>query len=124
MLKNVAVVVLDDFSPFELGVVCEVFGSDRSDDGLPVYDFAVVAGEPGPLRSDMGFTMQTSFGLERIKQADLIAVPAMCDDVARCATASTAARGCSACAPGPSYSAPQGCSMAGGAPRTGGMPRS
>jgi transcriptional regulator GlxA family with amidase domain len=86
MLKNVAVVVLDGFSPFELGVVCEVFGSDRSDDGLPVYDFAVVAGEPGPLRSDMGFTMQTSFGLERIKQADLIAVPAMSDDVARCAS--------------------------------------
>ena len=86
MLKNVVVVVLDGFSPFELGVVCEVFGSDRSDDGLPVYDFAVVAGEPGPLRSDMGFTMQTSFGLERIKQADLIAVPAMCNDVARCAS--------------------------------------
>jgi transcriptional regulator GlxA family with amidase domain len=86
MLKNVVVVVLDGFSPFELGVVCEVFGSDRSDDGLPVYDFAVVAGEPGPLRSDMGFTIQTSFGLERIKQADLIAVPAMCDDVARCAS--------------------------------------
>jgi transcriptional regulator GlxA family with amidase domain len=85
MLKNVAVVVLDDFSPFELGVVCEVFGSDRSDDGLPVYDFAVVAGEPGPLRSDTGFTLQTPFGLDRISEADLIAVPAMSGDLARCA---------------------------------------
>src|SRR5450755_998604 len=86
MLRNVAVVVLDGFSPFELGVVCEVFGSDRSDDGLPVYDFAVVAGEPGPLRSDTGFTLQTSFGLERISEADLIAVPAMSGDLARCAS--------------------------------------
>src|ERR1700684_3702879 len=84
MLKNVAVVVLDGFSPFELGVVCEVFGSDRSDDGLPVYDFAVVAGEPGPLCSENGFTLQTSFGLERIKEADLIAVPAMSGDLSRC----------------------------------------
>jgi transcriptional regulator GlxA family with amidase domain len=86
MLKNVAVVVLNGFSPFELGVVCEVFGTDRSDEGLPGYDFAVVAGEPGPLRSETGFTLQTPFGLERIKQADLIAVPAMCDDVAHCAS--------------------------------------
>jgi transcriptional regulator GlxA family with amidase domain len=86
MLRNVAVVVLDGFSPFELGVVCEVFGSDRSDEGLPAYDFAVVAGEPGPLRSDTGFTLHTSFGLERITEADLIAVPAMSGDMARCAS--------------------------------------
>jgi hypothetical protein len=26
MLRNVAAVVLDGFAPFELGVVCEVFG--------------------------------------------------------------------------------------------------
>ena len=85
MLKNVAVAVLDGFSPFELGVVCEVFGSDRSDEGLPGYDFAVVAGEAGPLRSEAGFTLQAAYGLERLSEADLIAVPAMGDDVARCA---------------------------------------
>lgn len=45
MLKNVAAVVLDGVNPFELGVVCEVFGTDRSDDGLPVYDFAVASAE-------------------------------------------------------------------------------
>lgn len=76
MLRNVAVVALNGFSPFELGVVCEVFGTDRSDDGLPGYDFAVVAGESGPLRSTTGFTLHTPFGLERLAEADLIAVPA------------------------------------------------
>jgi transcriptional regulator GlxA family with amidase domain len=75
MLRNVAVVVLDGFAPFELGVACEVFGADRSDAGLPVYDFAVVAGEPGPLRSDAGFTLHAPFGLDRLEEADLIAVP-------------------------------------------------
>ena len=47
MLKDVAVVALDGFSPFELSVPCEVFGSDRTDEGLPGYDFAVVAGGSG-----------------------------------------------------------------------------
>jgi len=79
MFRNVAVVVLDGFEPFELGVVCEVFGTDRTADGLPGYDFAVVAGEPGPLRSPMGFTLETPFGVERLEEADLVAVPAITD---------------------------------------------
>lgn len=80
MLKDVAVVVLDGFTPFELGLVCEVFGTDRTAQGLPRYDFAVVAGEPGPLRAEVGFTLQTPFGLDRLDSADLIAVPASGDD--------------------------------------------
>ena len=77
MLKNVAAVVLDGFEPFELGVVCEVFGTDRSDEGLPPYDFAVVAGERGRLRSSAGFTLHADYGLDRLAEADLVvALPA------------------------------------------------
>jgi transcriptional regulator GlxA family with amidase domain len=83
VLRNVAVIVLDGFSPFELGVPCEVFGNDRTDEGLPGYDFSVVAGEPGPLRSDVGFVLQADAGLEKLKQADLVVIPAPSDD--RCA---------------------------------------
>jgi len=79
MLTNVAVVALDRIEAFELGVVCEVFGLDRSDDGLPTYDFAVVAGEPGPIRCNAGFTIHTPHGLDRLEEADLIAVPAVSD---------------------------------------------
>ena len=78
MLRNVAVVVVNGFLPFEFGTVCEVFGVDRSDDGLPRYDFAVVAGEPPPLRA-LDFTLHPSHGLERLEQADLIALPAVSD---------------------------------------------
>jgi transcriptional regulator GlxA family with amidase domain len=85
VLRNIAVVVLDGFAPFELGVACEVFGVDRTEDGLPAYDFAVVAGEPGPLRSDVGFTLQTPTGLDRLAAADLVVVPAPSDE--RCARA-------------------------------------
>ncbi|MBA2808876.1 helix-turn-helix domain-containing protein [Streptomyces sp. KM273126] len=76
MLKNVAVVLLDGVHPFELGVVSEVFGLDRSDEGLPVYDFAVASAEGPTLRTPAGFTIGTSYGLERLEAADLIAVPA------------------------------------------------
>jgi transcriptional regulator GlxA family with amidase domain len=79
VLRNVAVVVLNGFRPFEFGTVCEVFGIDRSDDGLPSYDFAVVAGEPPPLRSH-DFTLHPSRGLDRLEEADLIALPAMADE--------------------------------------------
>jgi transcriptional regulator GlxA family with amidase domain len=80
MLRNVAVVVVNGFLPFEFGTICEVFGVDRSDDGLPSYDFAVVAGEPPPLRAHNDFTIQPSCGLERLEEADLIALPAVGDD--------------------------------------------
>ncbi|MEV5435431.1 helix-turn-helix domain-containing protein [Streptomyces sp. NPDC052682] len=76
MLQNVAAVLLDGVNPFELGVVCEVFGTDRSDDGLPVYDFAVASAEGPALRSDTGFSLRVDHGLDRLESADLIAVPA------------------------------------------------
>jgi transcriptional regulator GlxA family with amidase domain len=81
MLRNVAVVVVHGFQPFEFGTICEVFGLDRSDDGLPGYDFAVVAGESAPVRADLqlNFTIQPSSGLERLEEADLIALPAVGD---------------------------------------------
>jgi transcriptional regulator GlxA family with amidase domain len=79
MLRTVAAVVLDDFPIFEIGVICEVFGVDRTDDGLPGYDFAVVGAEPGPLRSRAGFALQPTFGLDRLEEADLVAVSAVAD---------------------------------------------
>ncbi|MDT0462691.1 GlxA family transcriptional regulator [Streptomyces gibsoniae] len=76
MLKNVVAVLLEGVHPFELGVVCEVFGIDRSDEGLPVYDFAVASAETPTLGTRCGFTVSTPHGLERLEEADLIAVPA------------------------------------------------
>jgi transcriptional regulator GlxA family with amidase domain len=75
VLSNVAVAACNGVSVFELGVVCEVFGLDRSDAGLPVYDFAVCAAEPGPLRTGGGFAITPAYGLDRLASADLVAVP-------------------------------------------------
>lgn len=83
MLQNVAVVLLDGVHPFELGVVCEVFGLDRTDEGLPGYDFAVVSAEGPRLRTHAGFDVFAAEGLERLDQADLVVVPAADDATSR-----------------------------------------
>jgi transcriptional regulator GlxA family with amidase domain len=81
MLKNVAVVVLDGVAPFELGVLCEVFGTDRSAQGLPFYDFAVCSPRARPVTAQQGFAVTPSHDLDRLDTADLIGVPACGIDV-------------------------------------------
>ncbi|MFJ4657917.1 helix-turn-helix domain-containing protein [Nocardia sp. NPDC088792] len=78
MLQKVAVVLNDHLAMFEFGVVCEVFGLDRSADGLPLFDFRVCGAEPGkPLTtSSPGITVAPEYGLEELVGADLVAVPA------------------------------------------------
>ncbi|MET9114945.1 helix-turn-helix domain-containing protein [Streptomyces longwoodensis] len=84
MLENVACVLLDGVHPFELGVVSEIFGLDRSDEGLPVYDFAVVSAEGPDLTTHVpGLTVSTPHGLDRLEEADLIAVPASDRNITR-----------------------------------------
>lgn len=72
----VATLLLDRFAMFELAVPCEVFGIDRSDLADPWYDFKVCAGEPGPLRSEHGFVIETPYGLDDLVKADTVVIPA------------------------------------------------
>jgi transcriptional regulator GlxA family with amidase domain len=76
MLRNVAAVALDGVAPFELGVLCEAFGVDRSDQGAPRLDFAVCALRPGTVQTSMGFSIVVEHGVDRVADADLVAVPA------------------------------------------------
>ncbi|MEC3920169.1 helix-turn-helix domain-containing protein [Nocardia sp. CDC160] len=78
MLSKVAVVLNDHLAMFEFGVVCEVFGLDRSSDGLPLFDFRVCGAEPGkPLvSSSPGIRVTPEYGLEELRDADLVAIPA------------------------------------------------
>ncbi|MGW2221732.1 helix-turn-helix domain-containing protein [Nonomuraea sp. NPDC001684] len=75
-MRRVAAVVGDLVAAFELGIVCQVFGLDRTDDGLPVHDFAVCAAEPGAIPTTSGFAVHVEHGLDRLAEADLVAVPA------------------------------------------------
>jgi transcriptional regulator GlxA family with amidase domain len=77
MLKTVACVVIDGVAPFEFGLICEVFGIDRTDDGVPSIEFRVVTEHPGvPLRTSVGVTLTPTLGLDALAGADLVALPA------------------------------------------------
>lgn len=75
MLRKVAAIIGGHTAPFELGVVCEVFGVDRSDDGLPVFDFAVCSHHAEPLHWAGGLSLATRHRLDYAADADLIVVP-------------------------------------------------
>lgn len=76
MLRKVVCLVLPGTAPFEFGVVCEVFGVDRSDTGGPEFDFAVATAEPGPVPMSLGFPILVENDLSIAADADLVAVPA------------------------------------------------
>jgi transcriptional regulator GlxA family with amidase domain len=74
MLRNVAVIALPEVAAFELGVLCELFGYDRSDEGLPGYDFAVCSLDGRPVPTHTGFDISVKNDLSRVEAADLVAV--------------------------------------------------
>ncbi|AXB44079.1 GlxA family transcriptional regulator [Amycolatopsis albispora] len=77
MLKTVAALVIDGVAPFELGVLCEVFGVDRTDGGVPPIEFRVCGERAGqPVRTSMGMSLTPDHGLGGLEGADLVALPA------------------------------------------------
>ncbi|MBC7590507.1 MAG: helix-turn-helix domain-containing protein [Salinibacterium sp.] len=76
MLKKIVLLALPGVAPFEFGVICEVFGIDRSDTSGPRFDFTIATADPGPVRTSLGYDMIISSGLDVAADADLVAIPA------------------------------------------------
>src|ERR1700752_3349405 len=77
-LRSVSALVLDGLAIFEFGVICEVFGIDRSADGVPNFDFKVCGPEPGkPLKTSVGAAITPDHGLDGLAGVDLVAIPAI-----------------------------------------------
>lgn len=80
MLRSVSALVLDGLAVFEFGVICEVFGIDRSADGVPNFDFKVCGLEAGkPVRTSVGASLTPDHDLSALAGVDLVAVPAIQD---------------------------------------------
>ena len=76
MLRTIAVIAQEPVAMFELAVLCEVFGVDRTDDGVPAFDFRVCAARPGEvLRTTSGMSIVAPFPLEAARGVDLVAIP-------------------------------------------------
>ena len=74
-MRNVAVLMPPTVRPFELAVYCEVFGVDRTDRGVPPFDFAICSERPGvPVRTSGGMHVTATHDLSRLAAADLVAV--------------------------------------------------
>jgi AraC family transcriptional regulator, transcriptional activator FtrA len=72
---RVAVLVADDLSPFEFAVACEVFGYDRSHLGVPWYSLMVCSAEPGPVNTQIGFSINGTGTLADVESAQTVIVP-------------------------------------------------
>ncbi|MGB3486074.1 MAG: helix-turn-helix domain-containing protein [Mycobacterium sp.] len=78
MINSVSTLVLDGVAPFEFGVICEVFGIDRSADSVPNFDFKVCGPQAGvPLQMSIGATLTPEHDFSALMGADLVAVPAI-----------------------------------------------
>lgn len=76
-LRTVAAVVPDESTAFELGLICEVFGIDRTADGVPAVDFRVCGERPGtPIPFANGMHLVIPHGLDAVAGADVVVVSA------------------------------------------------
>jgi AraC family transcriptional regulator, transcriptional activator FtrA len=73
--RSVALVLYDGVSPFEVGVVCDVFGGGyyAQEFGVPWYRLTICAATPS-VRLDAGLQMEVPAGLEAIRTAATVVV--------------------------------------------------
>ena len=74
---RVAVLIVDGFIPFELGIAHRIFGIARDAEHRPLYEVVTcTAGAPGPVQSDSDVVVQVAHGPEALETADTVVVPA------------------------------------------------
>jgi transcriptional regulator GlxA family with amidase domain len=75
-LRKVVALVFPGLHPFEFGVACEAFGIDRSDEGLPTYDFVVASETADAVPTHNGFSITTPSRFAEALDADLVIISA------------------------------------------------
>jgi AraC family transcriptional regulator, transcriptional activator FtrA len=75
----VAAVVDQGALTFDLAIACEVFGFDRSDIVDPWYEFALVGAGERRVRTQTGFVIEATHGLDKLYASDTIVVPGWSD---------------------------------------------
>lgn len=72
---RVAVIVLENVVPFDLGVPCQIFGYGRPDLGEVRYSLDLVGVRTGTVTSAQGFGVVVPHDLRRLRLADTVVVP-------------------------------------------------
>ena len=77
MLATVAALAVPPVTPFEFGTIAEVFGIDRTAEGVPPCELRVCGPRAGePVATTIGCEIVPEYGLEGLRGADLVAVSA------------------------------------------------
>jgi len=74
-LQTVSVILIEPVNVFEFGVAVEVFGLDRTDDGVPALDFRVCSVNPGvPMQTKniSPFAITPTHSLDEVADSDLL----------------------------------------------------
>jgi transcriptional regulator GlxA family with amidase domain len=72
--RSVAAYLTESSGTFGLGIISEIFGYDRTGQGMPGFDLVVCSDRPGPVRTDTGLTIHVEHGLDRLVTSDLVFV--------------------------------------------------
>lgn len=76
-LRRVAALVLEPMAAFEYAVAAEVFGIDRTDDGVPPFEFITAGEEAGrPVAMTSGGAVVPTHTWQDAVDADLLVLPA------------------------------------------------
>ncbi|MFG2988732.1 GlxA family transcriptional regulator [Streptomyces sp. NPDC048257] len=78
-MRRVAIVVQPGIRGFDLAVITEVWGPDRSRAGVPGFELRRCALESGPIPLPGGLTLAPDRGLDWLATADLVVVPALAE---------------------------------------------
>lgn len=73
---RVAVLAFDGINLFHLSVPGQVFGVQPAPPGLPPYEVRYCAPTPGPVRTMQGLQIDVPDGLDAMRRADIVIVPA------------------------------------------------
>nr|WSX49020.1 helix-turn-helix domain-containing protein [Streptomyces sp. NBC_00974] len=76
-MHRVAIVVQPGIRAFDLAVITEVWGPDRSSLGVPPFELRRCALAPGPIPLPGGLELTPDRGLDWLLGADLVVVPAL-----------------------------------------------
>ncbi|WP_432139082.1 MULTISPECIES: GlxA family transcriptional regulator [unclassified Streptomyces] len=76
---RVALLAFPGIRAFDVSVITEVWGTDRTDRGVPAYELRRVAARPDPIPLRGGLTLTPDRTLAWLPRADLILVPGLDD---------------------------------------------
>src|SRR6201996_2199512 len=78
--RRISVVAFNGISAFHLSIPSLIFGIAREGLGIEPYDFKVCSLEKGILKTDGGFSINSCYGLEHVRNADIVVIPSWRDE--------------------------------------------